>query len=54
VLQLTPGRSVGPTASDSMLNPRRANIVVMRVSAPGLSWTVTLSVCFTPLASPAG
>ena len=26
----TPARSVGPTASDSMLNPRRANIVVMR------------------------
>ena len=35
----TPGRSVGPTASESMLKPRRANIVAMRASAPGLSST---------------
>jgi hypothetical protein len=44
-----PGRSVGPTASESMLKPRRANIDVMRVSAPGLSSTWTEIVCFTAL-----
>ena len=48
----TPGRSVGPTASESMLNPRRANIVVIRVSAPGLSSTRTDSVCFTTPSPP--
>ena len=37
VMHETPARSVGPTASESMLNPRRANIVAIRASAPGLS-----------------
>src|SRR2546430_8051850 len=39
-------RSVGPTARLSMLKPRRANMLVTRISAPGLFSTRTDSVCF--------
>ncbi len=44
VMRETVGSSVGPTASDSMLNPRRANIPAMRARTPGLFWTSTESV----------
>src|ERR1700743_2993759 len=37
--------SVAPTASDSMLNPRRENSAAMRASTPGLSSTSTDNVC---------
>ena len=40
------GSSVTPTASESMLNPRRANSDDTRVSTPGLFSTRTESVCF--------
>ena len=38
------GRSVGPTASDSMLKARRANRLETRVSTPGVFSTSTESV----------
>ena len=41
--------SVGPTASVSMLNPRRANRPAMRVSTPGLFSTSTDSTCLRPV-----
>src|ERR1700758_5635002 len=37
--------SVAPTASDSMLNPRRENNAATRASTPGLSLTSTDNVC---------
>jgi len=37
--------SVAPTASDSMLKPRRENSAATRASTPGLSSTSTDSVC---------
>src|ERR1700761_8365450 len=37
--------SVAPTASDSMLNPRRENSAATRASTPGLSSTNTERVC---------
>src|SRR3978361_1405686 len=37
--------SVAPTASDSMLNPRRENNAATRASTPGLSSTNTERVC---------
>src|ERR1700761_6627233 len=37
--------SVAPTASDSMLNPRRENSAATRASTPGLSSTSTDNVC---------
>ncbi len=37
--------SVGPTASDSMLKPRRLKSPAMRASTPGLFSTRTESVC---------
>src|SRR5947209_9975407 len=37
--------SVAPTASDSMLNPRRENNAATRASTPGLSSTSTERVC---------
>src|SRR3954453_17714734 len=37
--------SVGPTASESMLKPRRENSPAMRASTPGLFSTRTESVC---------
>src|SRR5580693_6171323 len=37
--------SVAPTASDSMLNPRRENSAATRASTPGLSSTNTDNVC---------
>src|SRR5439155_1760269 len=51
VMRETSGRSVGPTARLSMLKPRRANIVEIRASAPGLSSTSTEIVCFIAAAS---
>ena len=44
VMRESVGSSVGPTASESMLNPRRANSDVTRVSTPGLFSTSTDSV----------
>src|SRR3954453_189323 len=44
VIRDTSGFSVGPTARDSMLNPRRGNRPKTRASTPGLFSTSTLSV----------
>src|SRR5690349_17675742 len=44
-MRLRLASSVGPTASDSMLKPRRANRPAQRVSTPGRFCTSTLSVC---------
>jgi hypothetical protein len=41
VIRLTVGCSVGPTASDSMLKPRRLNSDATRARTPGLSSTST-------------
>src|SRR5580693_3026170 len=41
--------SVGPTASDSMLNPRRENRPAIRTSTPGLFSTRTDRVCWLSL-----
>src|SRR5215216_5221734 len=41
VMRLRPGSSVGPTASESMLKPRRLNSPEMRARTPGLSSTST-------------
>src|SRR5215472_340166 len=43
--------SVGPTASESMLKPRRENSPAMRTSTPGLFSTRTDSVCLLAPAS---
>ena len=49
VMRETPGRSVWPTVSDSMLKARRRNREAMRFSTPGLSSTYTTKVCsFSP------
>src|SRR5674476_959356 len=45
VMRDTSGCSVGPTARESMLNPRRENSPAIRVSTPGLFSTRTDSVC---------
>src|SRR5690349_11345249 len=45
VIRLRLASSVGPTASESMLNPRRAKRPAQRVRTPGRFWTSTLSVC---------
>src|SRR6266550_7068365 len=45
VIRDTSRCSVGPTASDSMLNPRRLNSPATRASTPGLFSTSTDSVC---------
>src|SRR5690349_16225895 len=45
VIRDTSGCSVGPTARESMLKPRRLNRPAMRASTPGLFSTRTLSVC---------
>src|ERR1043166_5743603 len=48
VIRDTPGRSVCPTVSDSMLKPRRRMSDVTRVSTPGRSSTWTMKVvCMT-------
>jgi len=49
VMRETSGCSVGPTASDSMLKPRREKRPDTRASTPGLSSTSTESVwrCIT-------
>ena len=47
------GSSVGPTASVSMLNPRRANRPAMRVSTPGLFSTRIERMCLRPVRTPA-
>ena len=44
--------AVGPTASVSMLNPRRANRPAMRVSTPGLFSTRIESTCLRPVCRP--
>jgi len=44
VMREISGRSVGPTASESMLNPRRENSAATRASTPGLFSTSTESV----------
>src|SRR4051794_37254594 len=44
VIRLTDGDSVGPTASEEMLKPRRLNSDATRASTPGLSSTSTESV----------
>jgi hypothetical protein len=44
VRRLKRSSSVGATASDSMLNPRRANRPATRASTPDLFSTVTTSV----------
>ena len=54
VIRETPACSVGPTASDAMLNPRRENSPETRASTPGLSSTSTESVCFSIIAPPPG
>src|SRR5919112_3353090 len=46
VIREISGCSVGPTASESMLNPRRENRPAMRARTPGLSSTRTDRVCF--------
>ena len=45
VIRETWGTSVGPTASDSMLNPRLENKMATRASTPGVSSTNTDNVC---------
>ena len=45
VIRETSGCSVGPTASDSMLKPRRLNSPATRASTPGLFSTSTDRVC---------
>src|SRR3954452_11082160 len=51
VIRLKRSSSVGLTASDTMLNPRRANMPDTRVSTPNLFSTRTLRMwCCTPLA----
>ncbi len=45
VIRESPSVSVGPTASESMLNPRAENRPATRVRTPGLSSTRTESVC---------
>src|SRR3954454_14935641 len=47
------GSSVGPTASVSMLNPRRANRPAIRVSTPGLFSTRIERMCLRPVRTPA-
>src|SRR5215471_1550270 len=46
--------SVGPTASESMLKPRRANSPAIRTRTPGLFSTNTDSVCLVIGPSPVG
>ena len=45
VIRETSACSVGPTASESMLKPRRENSPAIRASTPGLFSTSTDSVC---------
>src|SRR5262245_30239065 len=52
VMRDTSCRSVGPTVRLSMLNPRLANMLEMRMSAPGLFSTSTDSVCLMRPPSP--
>src|SRR5436309_7396253 len=53
-MRLVAASSVGPTASDSMLKPRRANRPAQRVSTPGRFCTSTLSVWTVMAASKRG
>ena len=55
VMRETFGSSVGPTASDSMLKPRRANMPEILARTPGLFSTSTLRTCVprTPRGRPA-
>src|SRR3954453_16511449 len=46
------GSSVGPTASVSMLKPRRANRPATRASTPGLFSTRIDRTCLRPVRSP--
>src|SRR5713101_3804969 len=47
VIRETPGRSVVPTVSEEMLNPRRRNSDTTRFNAPGRSSTVATNVWAT-------
>src|SRR5205814_2211532 len=47
----TPGRSVCPTVSESMLNARRRNSEAMRFRTPGRSSTYTTNECFFSVGS---
>src|SRR5216684_3557126 len=49
VIRETPGRSVVPTVSEEMLNPRRRNSDTTRFNAPGRSSTVATNVWATAL-----
>src|SRR5215213_9858144 len=53
VIRETSSCSVGPTASDSMLKPRRLNRPAIRASTPGLFSTSTERVCLLIAAAPA-
>src|SRR5680860_160235 len=52
VIRETSGCSVGPTARESMLKPRRLNSPAMRASTPGLFSTRTESVCVLIVRTP--
>src|SRR5690349_19655582 len=52
VMRESVGSSVGPTASVSMLKPRRANSPAMRVSTPGLFSTRIERMCLRPVRRP--
>src|SRR5699024_825141 len=52
VIRETSSRSVGPTASEWMLNARRANSAVTLVRTPGLFSTRTDSVCLVLMSFP--
>src|SRR3954453_23090289 len=52
VIREMSGCSVGPTASESMLNPRRENRAAMRASTPGLFSTRTERGCLAMVPYP--
>ncbi len=51
VIRETSGSSVGPTASVSMLNPRRLNRPAIRARTPGLFSTSSDRTCFRPVSA---
>src|SRR5688572_1319857 len=53
VMRDSDSSSVGPTASVSMLNPRRANSPEIRVRTPGLFSTRIERMCLRPVRTPA-
>jgi len=52
VMREIAGSSVGPTASESILNARRANKDATRASTPDELSTKTAKVCFAMLIGP--